>query len=432
MSHSPAQPASGLITEALASLTPDLPGIGGRIKERPEDFLVEEQPLRAPTGDGPYLMLYIEKRCQTTTDVVRRVAKMFRTSRSDVGYAGLKDKQAIARQHLTVRLPEGIDVEQCLSRFAFTPIRLLWSQRHDSPLHRGHLAGNRFVIYVRDTDPSRVLMARTVLDRLVAEGAPNYVGWQRFGYRQSNHRLGRFLLLRQWQAMLDELLGHPRPADSPATRAGRAAYARGDCDAALAVWPRQLRHDRQALDAIRQGRTAEEAVHAIVAQQREFLISALQSAIFNDVLDRRIHDGLLGTLLPGDLAWAHDDGSARPVDDATARHESGPHGGVRSLALSPSGPMWGCGMARPDGEPRAWEAEALARQDLTEGDFEQADHVAVRGSRRPQRVPVRDADIAGGADEHGPYVRVAFELPRGSFATVLMREIMKNDGTGVT
>ena len=71
-------------------------------------------------------------------------------------------------------------------------------------------------------------------------------------------------------------------------------------------------------------------------------------------------------------------------------------------------------------------AQALDALGLTERDFETCRHVTVTGARRPMRVPLLDADISGGGDEHGPYVRVVFELPRGAFATVVLREIMKN------
>ena len=49
-----------------------------------------------------------------------------------------------------------------------------------------------------------------------------------------------------------------------------------------------------------------------------------------------------------------------------------------------------------------------------------------RGARRPLRAPFRDAETEAGVDEHGGFVRLAFDLPRGTYATVLLREIMKS------
>lgn len=415
-------------TDSLAYLTPlgtgDRPGTGGVIKERPEDFLVEEQPLYEPCGDGEHLYLYIEKREQTTTDVIRRLAKMFHVRRSDIGYAGLKDKHAITRQHFSIHLPDRKNDEKYLSRIAFTNFKLLWSARHTNKLRRGHLAGNRFMIRIRQVQPTAVIHAKRTLDHLVIHGVPNYIGDQRFGYRQNNQLLGAYYLRRQWQAFLDEMLGKPGDQDPPERHEARHAYERGDFAAALEQWPRMFRHDRQALDALRQGKSPEQAVMAIDGLQREFVISSLQSAIFNQVLDRRIRDGLFDRLVSGDLAWKHDSRAVFAVDQPTADLENAPEGRVAKHEVSPSGPMWGAGMSQPTGEPLQWERAALTAIGVDEADW-MSDHQHAPGARRPMRIFIKDPEISGGLDEHGPYIRVAFELPRGSFATMVLREIMK-------
>ncbi len=416
----------GSITDSLSYLTADLAGIGGTIKCRPEDFFVEELPLYEAVGEGEHLVLFIQKRRQTTSDVIRRLAKIFHLPRRDVGYAGLKDKHAVTRQHFSVHVPDPTDDEKCLSRIQFTPFDLLWARRHRNKLRRGHLRGNRFVIYIRDVDPSSVLVARRVVDQLVRTGVPNYVGHQRFGYRQSNHIWGRHLLLGEWTRMLDHMLGGPDDTDGPMTRAGREAYDRGDYRSALDAWPRQLRHDRQALDALRQGWSAQRSVLAIDRQQLEFLISALQSSLFNDVLDRRVRDGLFTRLVPGDLAWMADNRSVFEVDAPTAECENAPDGRMASLEVSPSGPMWGRDRTRAKEDPGRWETEAVAARDMSPEDFMHVEHVDVLGSRRPLRVALSEPEVSGGADDHGPYLRLSFDLPRGSFATVALREIMKN------
>ena len=417
------------LTASLTYLTADLPGIGGRLKERPEDFLVEEQPLYEASGSGEHLYLFVEKRQQTTSDVVRRLAKLFGVRRSDIGYAGLKDKHAITRQHFSIYLPDPKHEEKYLSRFEFLPYTLLWARRHENKLRRGHLSSNRFVILLRQVDPTAVVVARRTLDRLCTKGVPNYIGHQRFGYRQCNHLLGRSLIERQWKALLDRMLGAPEQDLGSTTAEGRALYEADDYLGALANWPRYLRHDRQALDALRQGRSTHEAVMAIESQQLEFLINAFQSAIFNKVLDQRICDPALpfDQLVPGDLAWKHDNRSLFAVDEATAELENAPQGRVPSKQVSPSGPMWGPNMTRASGEPGRCELAALADLQMSEADLAAVDHVPVYGTRRPLRVHLQDPDVSGGVDEHGPYIRVAFDLPRGSFATVVLREVMKTD-----
>ena len=93
------------------------------LKQRPSDFVVDEQPLYEAEGTGEHLYLFIEKEQQTTTNVVRRLAKMFGVKRSDIGYAGLKDKHAITRQHFSVWLPDATRDDKYLKRFEFLPFR---------------------------------------------------------------------------------------------------------------------------------------------------------------------------------------------------------------------------------------------------------------------------------------------------------------------
>lgn len=417
-----------LLTSPLAYLTADLPGIGGRIKQRPGDFLVEEQPAYEPAGKGEHVYLYIEKTGVTTPEAVRRIAKAFKVRRGDVGFAGLKDKHAVTRQHFSVWLPDASKQQPGLDHLAHHPgLTVLWADRHLNKLRLGHLKGNRFVIRIRDVPATAVVPAKRVVDRLIAAGVPDFIGEQRFGYRQNGHVLGRMLLRRDYDGFVREMLGDPREVDAPTIRDARARFDAGDLDGALAIWPRQLHHDRQTLDRLRQGQSPERAVNAIEREQREFLVTAFQSAVFNAVLDRRLRNGTFDRLLPGDLAFKHDSGAVFAVDAATAAAENGPEGRAPKLEVSPSGPMWGAGMTRAEGEPGRIELEALHAFDIDEAALAGAGDLSPAGKRRPLRVAMRDADLSGGVDEHGPYVRLVFELPRGAFATVALREIMKND-----
>jgi len=411
----------------LQYLTADIPGIGGTLKKRREDFLVEELALYEPAGQGEHLMLCIEKSGSTTTDIQRQIAKSFRVPRSSVSFAGLKDKHAVTRQHFSVHLPKPNTEEDGLGRMQYTRAKLLWAERHGNKLRRGHLKGNRFVIYLRDVEPTDVIKAKQILTRLEETGVPNYVGEQRFGYRGTNGELGRLLLLNQWEPFCNMLLGQPRETDFEQTRAAREAYDRGDYLAALDHWPKQLRQDRQALDTLRQGRSHEQAVFAIDRQQRSFLISALQSMMFNHVVQQRMIDGTLNQLIEGDLAWQHVNRSVFAVDAATAALENGDGGRVPTGSISPSGPMWGKDMIQPAGQVLQQELDALHAFDLTIDALAEDNVATPPGARRPLRVFLSNAGVSGGVDEHGSFVRFSFDLPRGCFATVVLREIMKND-----
>ena len=411
----------------LPLLTADLPGAAGVIRQRPEDFLVEELPLYPPTGAGEHVMLWVEKRRLTTTEAVQRVARAFRVRNQAVGFAGMKDKHAVTRQHLTVHKPgaEAGD-EECLQRLDHPPLKLLWAQRHANKLKRGHLRGNRFTILIRQAVPDALERARRILDRLTSAGVPNYLGEQRFGNRGNNHLVAAAMLQARWRDALDLMLGEDS-LDAPWAEEGRLAYLRRDYVAALKVWDHRLRHERQALDALRQGRDDRAAVLAIDPFQRSFFLSSFQGQVFNQVLARRLEMGSFDRLLPGDLACFADSRSIFPVDEDSAQQDNAPGGRVTTLDVSPSGPMVGEGMPWAQGLPGEIEREALERTGVTQAQLASGEAGHAEGSRRPLRIRLQVHAVEEASDDRGPHLRVAFDLPRGSFATVVLREVMKNE-----
>lgn len=409
-------------------LTADLPGIGGRLRVRPEDFLVDEIPSYQPCGQGEHLYLLVEKRNLSTFRVVRILARHFGVRLGDVGYAGLKDKRAITRQVFSVHVPGRRPEDFPMIRHE--RIGVLWTDLHTNKLRRGHLVGNRFSIRVRGVEPSRVLTARRALERLAKLGVPNRIGEQRFGYTGRNHLVGRAIIIGDWQAAADALLA-PAPGVDDSQAGARAHYARGEYREALDGFSRECRTERTVLGALVRGQTVERAIRAIDPPEREFFLSAFQSAIFNAVLDQRMLDGALGTLVPGDVALKHDNRALFAVDEAVSADEE-TSARLARFEISPSGPMWGPTMLRAAGRIDRIECDALAAFGVS------LDHLsgvekrwpgAVDGARRPFRVPLTDPDVEGGVDEHGPYIRCVFDLPRGAFATSVMAEIMKTGQT---
>ena len=162
------------------------------------------------------------------------------------------------------------------------------------------------------------------------------------------------------------------------------------------------------------------------------------------MLDARIDDGTLATLREGDLAWKHDNGSVFLVS-AKDLDDGGLASRIAAFELSPSGPLWGEGMIRPGPEVAEAEVRALDSMGLSEEEFvrrraaQGEQHSGLQdpvsssgrsrrgpqGARRPLRAPFREVETEAGVDEHGDFVRLAFDLPRGTYATVLLREIMK-------
>ena len=146
---------------------------------------------------------------------------------------------------------------------------------------------------------------------------------------------------------------------------------------------------------------------------RRFLTTSVQSMIFNTFLSLRLERGLFASLLSGDMAKKHDTGGVFLVEDAAQESPRAARGEV-----SATGTLFGRKVRPLTLDAGALEREALARFDLSPEVF-----ASRKGDRRLTRVFLEDADVA---DEDDGF-SVSFTLPRGSFATSVLREIMKTD-----
>lgn len=406
---------------ATRFLTSDIPGIGGVIRQRPEDFLVEETPLYHPKGEGEHVYLFIQKRDMSTSELIGVIARHFSVNRRAVGYAGQKDAHAITRQLISVHVP-GKRAED-FPMLQHERATVLWADHHQNKLRLGHLAGNRFSIRIRDVKPTDVVTAQRVLKRLESHGVPNRFGPQRFGAVARNHLIGRSIILADWDGAVKALL--EPSAHSQAHREARRAFAEGRLSDSIILFGPGM--ERRVLAALIRGESAERAIRGLESAELRFFLNAFQSAVFNLVVDERIGAGTLGTLHAGDVAIKHANDAPFTVDLATAQNPDTSER-LQRFEISPSGPMWGGGMLRADGETYAREVAALRNFGITEQDlanFDQGSLGGMHGERRPLRIPITDVEVEGGVDEYGPFVRCAFDLPRGAFATTVLAEIMK-------
>lgn len=392
-------------------LTRSQPGIGGQIKGRPDDFVVEEIPLYQPCGDGRHTYLLVEKRGMSTYQMVGRVARALGVATDAVGYAGLKDARAVTRQFISV---EGVTPEQA-HNLQVGGVRVLMVARHRNKLKLGHLAGNRFTVRIRGVEATAIAVAEAVLAELSQRGVPNYFGEQRFGARDNTHRLGWALLHGDADTFVREYLGSPRPDERPDLQAARALVDRGDYAAALAQWPPGLRDERRILEALaRADGDAGRAIRAVSNDLRRLALSAYQAHLFNRLLAARLDH--LGQIEEGDVAYIHASGAAFVVRDAAVEQPR-----ADRFEISPSGPLFGPKCLLAEGAPGARERTLLAESGLTLEAF-RLPGIKMKGARRPYRVPIEDVAVSW---DDGLVLQ--FRLPPGSYATEVLREVMKHD-----
>jgi tRNA pseudouridine13 synthase len=314
-----------------------------RIAASPEDFVVDEEPLYPATGEGGHTFVRIEKRGRNTEEVARALARFAGVRPGDVGYAGRKDRVAVARQWLSV---PALAPERALA-FEGDGFRALEAVRHPHKLRTGQLRANRFELVVRELAAQQVEAAGERLAALAERGFANRFGAQRFGREGRNADAARALLERG--------------------EAGR---------------------DRRAA---------------------RFLLSALQAEVWNACLDARPLP--LDAVEAGEVAYLHESGASFVVEDAAADSAR-----ASRFELSAAGPLFGTKLLPAAGDPGRRERAVFAAHGIPET-LRLPPGVRLRGARRPFRARPEDArsePLGEGA------VRLAFRLPPGSYATVLV------------
>ena len=152
--------------------------LSAQFRSAPEDFRVEEIDAFEASGQGEHLLLTVEKRGMNTAFAAKRIAAWAGIPEMGVGYAGLKDRHALTRQRFSVHIPKKISPD--IQTLESDDLRVLGHHWHSRKLPRGALAGNRFVLVLRDLQGEReAIDARLAAIR--EHGIPNYFGEQRFG-----------------------------------------------------------------------------------------------------------------------------------------------------------------------------------------------------------------------------------------------------------
>ena len=315
------------------------------------DFIVEEIPAFAATGEGEHLFLRIRKTNVTTNEAVLRLCKALGVEERGAGYAGMKDKRAIATQTISVPFELSRSPEEAFG-LGLDGIVVESASRHRHKLKPGHLKGNRFDIVLRDLAEADISGVIDALEQAGRHGVPNAFGPQRFG-RDGNN-----------------------PERALAWLSGRTAGPK----------------DRR---------------------ERRLLFSALQSELYNRVLERRRSDGTWDRPLVGDVLRKSDSGGIFLCADEKEDRKRAERG-----ELSPTGPIFGAKMRWPEGEPASIEREILAAATGSDDPFSRH-HTLGEGSRRPFVLRAVELMVEKIMAEQTA-LRVRFVLPKGGYATTLL------------
>ncbi|WP_256299071.1 tRNA pseudouridine(13) synthase TruD [Haloarchaeobius salinus] len=414
-------------------------GVGGRLRAEDEHFHVVERerfetnPVDAPTGDYPYLVVRATLRGWDTNDFVRRLSNELGMSRGRVSWAGTKDKRAVSTQLFTLQDVDPDDLPS-LSRAALEIVG-----RAGRALQFGDLLGNEFEIVVSDPDDSTAADRVTTELREFGDGqvaVPNFFGQQRFGsIRPVTHEVGLDIVRGDWEAAVRTYVGNPHPDEREETREARELVDDGAAWAdALEAFPGGLRFERSMLHTLVENGGEEpadfrEAIETLPENLQRLFVHAAQSYAFNLMLSRRLERGVPFTKpVAGDVVCFADadapeafplpdvDREQRVTErrvDTVSRHcERG-----RAFVTAP---LVGTETELADGEQGEIERDVLSELSLSPSDFDLPGEFHSTGTRR--------AVLVGTAlDVVQEPLTFSFSLPKGSYATVLLREYLKVD-----
>ncbi len=438
-------------------------GICGTIRNRWEDFYVEEIPEVIPDGEGPNIYIWIEKLGRTTLDVLLDIARDLHIDRKRMGFAGMKDKKAITRQWICIA---NVDSEE-----QFNQVKALEGTIHNTEflkvvrgrkkLRMGQLKGNKFRILVKDIDgmdsedaeerrlaiEDAALRADAILKTLEKTGVPNYFGWQRFGKPRTNtHLVGEALIQNDLKEAVRRYIGNPSPEEGEEARAARQAYDDGEWDKSLELMHPGMRYEKMMLKVLikeekrairkiaeKEGIEPEEvdktqvelsdkayknAIHALPKPLQRMFVHAYQSFLFNAAVSERVAMGM-DKYIEGDIVI---DKGERIVRDKTNEEFQEM---VSSFEINQTCPLYGTKVPFAGGEVGKMEEAILDSYGLTKADFEvpKMPRLGSHGLRRAMRFQVWDASAK--AVEDG--VMCEFSIDKGSYATAVLREVMKKD-----
>ena len=169
--------------------------INAYFSKNSDDFVVREIPLYAFSGQGEHLIVEICKKDMTTQEALQALSEVSGVKMRDFGYAGLKDKQGMTTQFIS--MPRKF--ETMLANFSHEKMKILSLAAHDNKLRIGHLKGNSFFIRLKKVMSGEAAKLEQAVRNIDEAGYANYFGYQRFGKYGDNAQSGLELLKSDYE-----------------------------------------------------------------------------------------------------------------------------------------------------------------------------------------------------------------------------------------
>lgn len=434
------------------------PGIGGVIRQSVEDFVVEEvlvdgskaeinqakgKAKRLPLGSHPtgnrYLLCVLVKWDWDTFRAIKAVAQQLGISTRHVQIAGIKDAKAITAQHITI---EGVSAEE-LQKVQIKDITIRPLGYFHSKISSYFLLGNHFHIVIRAINHPKSAVkkriTRTVEGLKEIGGVPNFFGHQRFGtVRPITHLVGKAIVQGNFEKAAMIFLAKPSPHEHPESIYAREQLkAARDFRQALKIFPKQLHYELLMLRHLaRKPYDFVGAFRKLPAKLRMLFPQAYQSYLFNKFLSARVANRLtLNKAEVGDYV-VNVEISGLPthtmykiVDMQTLDEVNK---AIQAGRMYVAIPLIGFKKQPSEGVHGEIEKQVLEGENVSPESFKIAamPEISARGELRTAIVPLNNFSLREISDDFVKpskcKVKVGFMLYRGSYATIVLRELMKS------
>ncbi|MEM3547160.1 MAG: tRNA pseudouridine(13) synthase TruD [Candidatus Bathyarchaeia archaeon] len=390
------------------------PPVAGRIKESFEDFYVEEiidlkiVKSRLERGYAVYIM---EKRNMDTFSAIAKAAKLLDVPSNAIGYAGLKDTVAVTRQYITVPVEK---LKTIIENVEDKKLSLRFVGFSNRGLKPGRLVGNKFKIAISLESGERLDKLLNALKELSeVSGIAGFYGYQRFGVRRPNtHIVGKLMVKRLWDEAVREIAGHPYPWEPPQSYEARVLFEEGNLQEAFKKFPKSLFYERFIVKKLQEGWDPVKILRALPSNLRHLYVSGYQSYLFNTALSRRLMETDLNPtkILEGDIV--------KGVKD-----ESMIRAGLSILYMVTPGV--GRLIEKLKGDCIRIIKQVMEEEDVKPEDFKIDElNVVCKASLREVFMKFRDLALI---IQPSSKPLLSFTLPQGGYATVLLRELLKQD-----
>ena len=411
----------------------DSRGIGGRIKRRIADFQVQEVskdgtlreirvftdtekrelPKEWPSAERPagreQLHLTLEKFNLDTNFAIQLIARMQGTSRKRIGFAGMKDKRGITCQRISIWQPDLERLKNWKSRY----LDLREAEWHEERVELGDLWGNDFNITIRDLEGTGTEEElRHAIEACFAQmrgGIPNFFGEQRFGgLRQTSHRVGREFVKGSIENGVMLYLTATAPGEEEDVALARKNLAETrDFSRASNEFPVKYRYERAIIHHLcKYPRDFVGAFKKLPKALTYMFTHAYQSHLFNEVLKRRLAEGIGLQPVEGDV-----------LEDGIV-----------------AAPLFGFESKLAEGKPGEIERRVLEAEGVQLADFKVKAYaeLSTKGARKKALLVPEDLRLLEIAeDDYYPgkrKARIGFRLTKGNYATTVLMELMKAEG----